>query len=154
MDNFDPAINWFKALQKNNPIIPKQTAYARLISGEIPILLDYDFSAYRAQYKDGEDVAFVIPQEGTIVVPYVMSLVNKAPHTEEGRKVLDFVLSEQGQSIWANAFLRPVRSSAISEQAQSRFLPDSEYARAKAIDYDRMAQGQKPFAERYLAEVR
>ncbi|XOT97588.1 extracellular solute-binding protein, partial [Alcaligenes pakistanensis] len=103
MDNFDPAINWFKALQKNNPIVPKQTAYARLISGEIPILLDYDFSAYRAQYKDGEDVAFVIPQEGTIVVPYVMSLVNKAPHADDGRKVLDFVLSEQGQSIWANA---------------------------------------------------
>lgn len=154
MDNFDPAINWFKALQKNNPIVPKQTAYARLISGEIPILLDYDFSAYRAQYKDGEDVAFVIPQEGTIVVPYVMSLVNKAPHADDGRKVLDFVLSEQGQSIWANAFLRPVRSSAVSAQAQSRFLPDSEYARAKPVDYDRMAQGQKPFAERYLAEVR
>ncbi|ERI34864.1 ABC transporter substrate-binding protein [Alcaligenes sp. EGD-AK7] len=154
MDDFDPAINWFKALQKNNPIVPKQTAYARLISGEIPILLDYDFSAYRAQYKDGEDVAFVIPQEGTIVVPYVMSLVNKAPHTEQGRKVLDFVLSEQGQSIWANAFLRPVRSSAVSKEAQARFLPDSEYARAKAIDYERMAQGQKPFAERYLAEVR
>lgn len=66
MDNFDPAINWFKALQQNNPIVPKQTAYARLISGEIPILLDYDFSAYRAQYKDGEDVAFVIPQEARL----------------------------------------------------------------------------------------
>jgi len=154
MDNFDPAINWFKALQQNNPIVPKQTAYARLISGEIPILLDYDFSAYRAQYKDGEDVAFVIPQEGTSVVPCVVSLVRNAAHAEEGRRVLDFVLCEQGQAVWPNALLRPIRSSAISEQAQSRFLPDSDYARAKAVDYARMAQGQKPFAERYLAEVR
>ena len=154
MDNFDPAIGFFRKLQSNAPIVPKQTAYARLISGEIPILLDYDFSAYRAKYKDKEDVAFVIPQEGTVVVPYVMSLVKNAPHVEEGRKVLDFVLSDEGQSIWANAFLRPIRASAISKEAQARFLPASEYERAKPVDYARMAQGQKQFSERYLTEVR
>ncbi|MBP0657041.1 ABC transporter substrate-binding protein, partial [Mycobacterium tuberculosis] len=79
-------------------------------SGEIPILLDYDFNAYRAKYKDHANVAFVIPKEGTLVVPYVMSLVNNAPHANEGRKVLDFVLSDQGQALWANAYLRPVRN--------------------------------------------
>ena len=41
------AIKFFKALSKNQPIVPKQTSYARVISGEIPILLDYDFNAYR-----------------------------------------------------------------------------------------------------------
>ena len=37
---------------KNEPIVPKQTSYARVLSGEIAILLDYDFNAYRAKYKD------------------------------------------------------------------------------------------------------
>nr|WP_242495689.1 ABC transporter substrate-binding protein [Salinicola tamaricis] len=55
--------------------MPRQTAYARVLSGEIPILLDYDFNAYRARYQDHTNVRFVIPQEGTISVPYVMSLV-------------------------------------------------------------------------------
>lgn len=153
LDNFTPGIDYFKALQKNEPIVPKQTSYARMLSGEIAILLDYDFNAYRAKYKDKANVEFVIPAEGTIVVPYVMSLVAKSPNADNGKKVLDFVLSDEGQAIWANAYLRPVRASAISKEAQSRFLPASEYARAKSVDYARMAAVQKGFSDRYLKEA-
>lgn len=154
LDNFGPALKFFKDLQKNQPIVPKQTAYARVLSGEIPILLDYDFNAYRARYKDRANVAFVIPREGSLVVPYVMSMVNKAPHPAEARKVLDFVLSDAGQSLWANAYLRPVRAKAVSREVESRFLPASDYARAKTIDYGKMAEAQKAFSDQYLKEVR
>jgi putative spermidine/putrescine transport system substrate-binding protein len=153
LGDFDRAIAWFRELKKNEPIVPKQTSYARVLSGEIPILLDYDFNAYRAKYKDKANVQFVIPAEGTVIVPYVMSLVNNDPHPEAGKKVLDFVLSDEGQAVWANAFLRPVRASAISKEAQAKFLPASEYARAKPIDYAKMAEAQKGFSERYLKEV-
>ena len=153
LDNFTPAIEYFKALQKNEPIVPKQTSYARVLSGEIAILLDYDFNAYRARHKDRANVDFVIPAEGTLVVPYVMSLVNRGPNAANARRALEFVLSDEGQAIWANAFLRPVRASAISLEAQARFLPASEYARARTVDYGRMADVQKGFADRYLREV-
>lgn len=153
LDNFGPAIEYFKALQKNEPIVPKQTSYARVISGEIAILLDYDFNAYRAKHKDKANVEFVIPSEGTVVVPYVMGLVNKGPNAENGKKVLDFVLSNEGQALWANAYLRPVRASAMSREAQSRFLPATEYARARTVDYGKMAEVQKGFSDRYLKEA-
>lgn len=154
MQDFTPALNWFKKLQANQPIVPKQTAYARLISGEIPILLDYDFNAYRAKYKDHANVTFVIPQEGTVTVPYVISLVKNAPHEANGKKVIDYVLSDKGQAIWANAFLRPVRTSAMSAQAKAFFLPDSDYARAQTVDYQQMADAQKAFSAKYLSEIR
>lgn len=153
LDNFGPAIEWFKSLKKNEPIVPKQTSYARVLSGEIAILLDYDFNAYRAKYKDKANVEFVIPAEGTVVVPYVMSAVAKGPNAANAHKALDFILSNEGQAIWANAFLRPVRASAISKEAQARFLPASEYARAKTVDYGRMAEVQKAFSDRYLREA-
>jgi putative spermidine/putrescine transport system substrate-binding protein len=154
MDNFGPGIDYFKSLQKNEPIVPKQTSYARVLSGEIAILLDYDFNAYRAKHKDKAHVEFVIPAEGTVIVPYVMSLVAKSPNAENGRKAIDFILSDEGQALWANAFLRPVRESAISKEAQAKFLPASEYARAKAVDYGKMAEVQKAFSDRYLKETR
>ena len=153
MDDFTPAIDYFKALKKNEPIVPKQTSYARVLSGEIAILLDYDFNAYRARHKDKANVAFVIPAEGTVIVPYVMSLVGKGPNADNGRKALDFILSDEGQALWANAFLRPVRASAISKEAQAKFLPAADYARAKAIDYGKMAAVQKAFSDRYLKEA-
>jgi putative spermidine/putrescine transport system substrate-binding protein len=153
LNNFDRAVQYFKELQKNQPIVPKQTSYARVLSGEIPILFDYDFNAYRAKYKDKANVAFVIPAEGTLVVPYVMSLVANGPNPPNGKKVLDHLMSDEGQAIWANAFLRPVRAKAISKEAQARFLPAAEYARAKTVDYAKMAEAQKGFSERYLKEI-
>ncbi|KEY60346.1 ABC transporter substrate-binding protein [Serratia sp. DD3] len=153
LNDFTPAINYFKKLAKNAPIVPKQTAYARVLSGEIPILLDYDFNAYRAKYKDHANVAFVIPQEGSITVPYVISLVKNAPHADNGKKVIDYVLSDRGQAIWANAYLRPVRTSTLSAEAKTHFLPDSEYDRTSTVDYQQMADAQKSFSARYLSEV-
>lgn len=154
LDNFGPGIDYFKALLKNEPIVPKQTSYARVLSGEIAILLDYDFNAYRARHKDGANVAFVIPAEGTIVVPYVMGLTAGAPHPAEAKKALDFVLSDEGQALWARAYLRPVRNVAMPREIAAQFLPAADYARARPVDYGRMAAAQRGFSERYLSEVR
>jgi putative spermidine/putrescine transport system substrate-binding protein len=153
LDDFGPAISFFQALAKNDPIVPKQTSYARALSGEIPILLDYDFNAYRAKYKDGANIAFVLPKEGTLTVPYVMVLTKGAPHETEARKVLDFTLSDEGQALWAKAFLRPVRNVALPPDVAAKFLPESDYARARTVDYGHMAEVQKSFTDRYQAEV-
>lgn len=152
-ENLDPGINFFKALAKNQPIVPKQTSYARVISGEIPILIDYDFNAYRAQYTDKAPARFVIPKEGTLVFPYVMGLVKGGPNADNGRKMLDFVLSDESQAMWGNAYLRPVFAERLSAEAKSRFLPDSEYARAKPVNLKRLATSQPKIVERYKNEV-
>ena len=70
------------------------------------------------------------------------------------KKVLDFTLSDEGQAIWAKAYLRPVRASAMPKEVEAQFLPASEYARAKSVDYGRMAAAQKAFSDEYLKEVR
>jgi putative spermidine/putrescine transport system substrate-binding protein len=152
--NFSPAIDLFKALAKNGAIVPRQTSYARVVSGEIPILFDYDFNAYRAKYTEKGNFEFVIPCEGTVVFPYVIGMVKGAPHKEKAQKVLDFILSDKGQTIWTNAYLRPARPIPLSAEVKAKFLPDSEYARAKSVDWGKMETVQKGFTDRYLAEVR
>ena len=152
--NFDPAINFFKELHKNEPIVPKQTSYARVVSGEVPILFDYDFNAYRAKYSEKGNFEFVIPCEGSVVFPYVVGLVKNAPDKEKAKKVLDYLLSDKGQAIWTNAYLRPARPIELPEAVKSKFLPDSDYARARSVDWGEMEGVQKGFVDRYLAEVR
>ncbi|WP_337876294.1 extracellular solute-binding protein [Elioraea sp.] len=153
-EDFGPGARFFAALKANDPIVPTQTAYARVVSGEIPILFDYDFNAMRAQFTDRAPVRFVLPQEGTISFPYVMGLVANAPHAENGKKVLDFTLSDEGQRIWANAYLRPVRPTvALPSAVASRFLPASEYARARPVDIERMVATQDAAVARYRAEL-
>ncbi len=153
LDDFAPGIAFFQALAKNDPIVPKQTAYARVLSGEIPILLDYDFNAYRAKYKDNADIAFVIPKEGHAGGALCHGADQGAPHEAEARKVLDFTLSDEGQALWARAFLRPVRAGAMPAEVAAKFLPESDYARAHTVDYGHMAEVQRTFTDRYQAEV-
>lgn len=152
-DNLDPAIKFFKELSKNQPIVPKQTSYARVISGEIPILFDYDFNAYRGQHSDKAPIRFVIPKEGTLVLPYVMGLVKGGPNAANGKKVLDYVLSDASQVMWGNAYLRPVFAEKLSPEAKAKFLPDADYARAKPVDLKKLAAAQKSIIERYKNEV-
>lgn len=152
-DNLDPAIKYFNELAQNDPIVPKQTSYARVVSGEIPILLDYDFNAYRAQYTDQAPVAFVIPQEGSVVMPYVIGLVKNGPNAANGQKILDFVLSPESQKMWGDAFLRPVFAQHMSAESKAKFLPDSEYERAVPINLKKLAAAQDQIIQRYRKEV-
>jgi putative spermidine/putrescine transport system substrate-binding protein len=152
-DNLDPGIAFFKQLQANAPIVPTQTAYARVLSGEIPILIDYDFNAYRGKYTDKAPVEFVLPIEGTQQLPYVIGLVKNGPNPELGRKIIDFVLSDEGQRHWANAYLRPVIASAMSAEVRSKFIADSEYSRATPLDVQRLASASRAIAERYQKDV-
>jgi len=154
LEDFTPGIRWFAQMARNDAIVPKQTSYARVVSGEIPILIDYDFNAYRAQYQDKVNARFVIPEEGSLIVPYVMGLVKGGPQQANGKKVLDFLLTDKGQAVFANAFVRPIRPGAASADARAKFLPDAEYARASGIDFRKVAQAQDAFIKRYLAEGR
>lgn len=152
--NFTPAIDFFKSLAKNDAIVPKQTSYARVVSGEIPILFDYDFNAYRAKYTEKGNFEFVIPCEGTVVFPYVVSLVKNAPNKDKAKKVFDYLLSDKGQAIWTRAYLRPARQIELPAEVKAKFLPDADYARAKSVDWAQMEAVQKGFTDRYLAEVK
>jgi len=153
LDNFDPAIDYFKKLSANGAIVPKQTAYARVVSGEIPILFDYDFNAYRAKYDEDGNYEFVIPCEGSLSVPYVMSQVANDPHPENAHNALDYILSDEGQAVWANAYLKPSRPVVLPAEIASRFLLDSDYARVQPEDYAKMEAAQDGFGKRYLEEV-
>ncbi len=153
LNNFAPAMQYYDKLKQNNPIVVNQTAYGRVLSGEIAILVDTDFNANRARYKDKANVVFVMPKEGSLALPYVAVLVKNAPHPEAAKKVLDFLLSDQGQRMWAQAYLRPVRNVLTQQQTDQMFPPD-EYARVKHVDFAKVAAAQKQFADTYLADVR
>jgi putative spermidine/putrescine transport system substrate-binding protein len=153
-DNFTPALDFFKGLAKNEAIVPKQTSYARVVSGEIPILFDYDFNAYRAKYSEKGAFEFVIPCEGSVSFPYVMTMVKGAPHAENAKKILDYLLSDKGQALWTHAYMRPARPVPIPADVAAKFLPSADYERVHAVDWEKAEAAQKAFQALYVEQVR
>jgi putative spermidine/putrescine transport system substrate-binding protein len=153
LEDWNPGLEYLSRLHDNGLILPAQTATAMVQQGEIPILVDADFNGYKLRNIDDAPIEVVIPCEGTISVPYVMSLVKGAPRSEGGRALLDFVLSDEGQQLFAESFLRPVREVAIAPEIADQMLPDSEYERVIVPDFEQMRQVQDEFVSRWQSEV-
>ena len=52
------------------------------------------------QYNErGANLKFLLPEEGIVLLPQCSFILTKAPHPNAAKLWLDFVLSEQGQTI-------------------------------------------------------
>lgn len=153
LDNFDPFFEYMSKLSANNVICPKQTSTAKLMKGEIPILIDADFNGYTLKYDQDGPIEIVIPEEGSLKIPYVIGLVKGCPHPEEAKQLIDYLYSEEGQQLFAQGYVRPINTDALSDEVKAKFLPDSDYERAVEVDWQKMSDVQDAFNERWIAEV-
>ena len=76
---------------------------------------------------------FVIPCEGSVVFPYVIGLVKNAPNKDKAKKVLDFILSDKGQAIWTNAYLRPARPIQLPAECEGAFSRTANTSAPRAL---------------------
>ena len=63
----------------------------------------------KAKYTDnlGDAVAVIIPKEASAAAPYAISLVEKGPNPNAGKLWLNFIMTDMGQGIFAQGFVRP-----------------------------------------------
>ena len=153
LDNWKPGIAYFKQLYKNGLNLPAQTATAMVQQGEVPILIDADFNGYKLKYIDNAPVDVVIPEEGSISIPYVISLVKGAPNRENGEALINFTLSDEGQRLFTESYLRPVRNIKIAPEIASKMLSDSDYKRVADPDFAKMRNVQDEAIKRWRSEV-
>ena len=81
----------------------------RIATGEIQAgaVLDYMVTDMKNQ---GSPVDFVIPEEGAIAVASPIAIVNGCPNEETGKAFVEYVLSEEGQTLLASLNTTPVRT--------------------------------------------
>ncbi len=111
MNNVAPGPEYLGKLHKAGNVlrVVGTTPYAQFVKGEIPIWISYENDGLKAKYTDGlgDAVAVVIPKEASAAAPYGISLVKNAPHPNAGKLWLNFIMTEMGQGIFAQGFVRP-----------------------------------------------
>jgi putative spermidine/putrescine transport system substrate-binding protein len=155
LDDFDPGLEWAAQMVDNGLQLPAQTATAAVQQGEIAILIDADFNGYTLANVDDAPIEVVLPEEGSITIPYVMSLVANGPSPANGKALLDFALSTQGQELFAKSFMRPARTDvAVPDDVAAAMLPEDQYRnRVATPDFAAMAAAQEGVIARWNAEV-
>jgi iron(III) transport system substrate-binding protein len=75
--------------------------YERLISGEDKIIGMAQYDVFLQNKGKGAPIAFVFPEEGVIVGPQLLGVVEKAPHPEAAKLFVDFFLSKAGETLYS-----------------------------------------------------
>ncbi|MFG2295374.1 2-aminoethylphosphonate ABC transporter substrate-binding protein [Streptomyces sp. NPDC048603] len=101
----EPAMEYLKKLQANNvgPSSSTSKLAPKTDKGEI-LVANGDVQMNFAQSKSMPNLGIWFPaKEGgaptTFALPYAAGLVKDAPHTENGKKLLDYLLSEEAQKL-------------------------------------------------------
>jgi putative spermidine/putrescine transport system substrate-binding protein len=111
MNNVQPGLDYLGRLHKTGNVlrVVGTTPYAQFVKGEIPIWISYENDGLKAKHTDGlgDAVAVVVPKEASAAAPYGISLVKNGPNPNAGKLWLNFIMTEMGQGIFAQGFVRP-----------------------------------------------
>jgi len=94
-------VDYFKAIAAMKPsfLIRSEQIAGRLVTGEdLMAFSGMPTRAYQYNQKGGK-LKFILPEEGSVLLPQSMFILKKAPHPNAAKLWVDFVLSEQGQTI-------------------------------------------------------
>jgi putative spermidine/putrescine transport system substrate-binding protein len=153
-NNFRPGLDFLKKLDANVSSYPRESIYNGVLRGEVAIWINADGNGYKMRYVDGAPVEVVIPAEGSFTMPLVMGMVKGAPHPEETKKYLDWLLTPQAQAEFAQSFFLPVVPGTMPKEISAKLLPGKEYARAKPLDLARMAAAADALKRAWVDAVR
>jgi len=155
MDNVQPGIDYLGKLTKQGNILRTvgTTPYAQFLKGEIPIWIGYENDGLKAKFVDGmnDNIAVVIPKEASAAAPYAISLVKNGPNPNAGKLWLNFIMSDEGQRIFTQGYVRPsIADIALPADVASKMPVASQ---VKALDIQKATAKKAEINEAWAKAV-
>jgi len=139
----------FEDLARNGLVVPgpNNAALNPVLTGaKKATLAGVDYITY-GQIAKGEKLAIHYPKEGTVVALRPVFVQQGAPHREEAYKLLDFMLSDEGQNLVAKTFLIPARPDVRAQR------PAPGEFKVLAPDWEFVQKNQTPLVSRFRKEI-
>jgi len=141
LDDYTKGIAYAKQLLLNITGVPEGNA-DQFEKGAVPIQIKYDFNLIALANQEkakGINAKVVIPSDGSIYAPSAI-IMNKydSAHADFGKMFMDWILTDEGQTIFAKFGARPIRyvlgDLQLPDSAKTLWLPDSQYTPVKTVD--------------------
>jgi putative spermidine/putrescine transport system substrate-binding protein len=133
-DDIMPGIEYFAELKKSGNLQSIDVTEASLLSGEVPIALDwtYNFPAVEQEMKDaGFDVQVTVPSDGVYGGFYAQSVVTESAHPCAARLWLEHLVGDEGALGYLEGGAIPARYAALLDEGKidaekAKNLPDAD----------------------------
>ncbi|WP_157796453.1 ABC transporter substrate-binding protein [Bacillus sp. FJAT-45037] len=128
----------------NNP------ALQTVISGANSVVMaGVDYMVYN-NMQNGEPVDLVFPESGTMVTPRPAFILESAQNVKSAQQYIDFILSDKGQEIVADAYLLPAREDVKPHEIRT------ELGDIQQLDFDwaYLEENTQDILEKFMGIVR
>jgi iron(III) transport system substrate-binding protein len=145
----DKAWKLFEDLARNGLSVPgpNNAALNPVLTGaKKGTIAGVDYITF-GQIAKGEKLAIHYPKEGAVVALRPAFVQQGAPHREEARKLIDFMLAEEGQHLVAKTFLIPARSEIRAQR------PTPGDFKMLAPDWTFVEKNQTQLVERFRKTI-
>ncbi|CAN5509645.1 extracellular solute-binding protein [soil metagenome] len=149
-DDIAPGVEFFRKLKEAGNFLPVDPTPATIESGQTPVVIDWNY-LNAAETKKLPSWQVVVPQDAAVAGYYYQAINKDAPHPAAARLWQEFLYSDEGQNLWAEGGVRPVRADAM---IASGTIDSAAAQNLPAIDGPTtiLDQEQTDAASKYLAE--
>ena len=112
LDNMLPGVEFFAKLAKAGNFNPSDATSASLVSGQTPIVINWDYLNIAQAKKEASKVKIdtVIPTDGKPYGGYYCQAISKfAPNLKAAQLWEEFLMSDAGQLIYLEGYAHPAR---------------------------------------------
>lgn len=141
--------DYFEALRKNGAKMGKGSGQVvdDTASGDLVASLAVDYITLDKVDK-GATIALVYPPE-MLVVPSPIAIFKGSPNADAAKKLVDFLLSKEGQTIIANEGTLPVRAD-VQPPAKYKMPPaDEALKRSIKVDYPQLMADKEAVIKKF-----
>lgn len=109
--NLEPGFKYFAQLFKAGHVKAIGRNLANVQKGESLISIGYDLqgAVWRDRLKGQVPIDIVVPSDGAFFMPGALMINKWSPHPNLARLFADFVLSDEGQTLFAKGYAHPIR---------------------------------------------
>ncbi|MDE3027990.1 MAG: ABC transporter substrate-binding protein [Paracoccaceae bacterium] len=108
----------FKGLAANGAIVAGANAAALnpvMQGAKAAVFGAVDYIALGAKAK-GESIDVIFPKSGTVIAPRPAMILKSSKHADEAKKFIDYMLSDEGQTMVAATYLMPARTDVAAKR--------------------------------------
>ncbi|PRC47562.1 ABC transporter substrate-binding protein, partial [Mycobacterium sp. ITM-2017-0098] len=104
-----PGVEFFRKLKEAGNFLPVDPTPATIESGQTPVVIDWNYTN-ASETKKLPSWQVVVPPQGAVAGYYYQAISKDAPHPAAARLWQEFLYSDEGQNLFAQGGVRPVRA--------------------------------------------
>ncbi|RZT24875.1 putative spermidine/putrescine transport system substrate-binding protein [Mycobacterium sp. BK558] len=112
-DDIAPGVEFFRKLKQAGNFLPVDPTPATIESGQTPVVIDWNYTN-SSETKKLPSWTVLVPPNNAVAGYYYQAINKDAPHPAAARLWQEFLYSDEGQNLFAQGGVRPVRADNMA----------------------------------------